>query len=704
MTASQVPVQRDNFARTLEAARRKLRETIEKHPDGLPAPADALWRRGFFAGMLWIVAGRLQSEHDPDSPWWIEQAIRYSKPLAEMEGEGLGFALLPSCCRWAEVTRDPIAEQVTVQAARRLTSRLPHQEPGIASLMDAILVFHASAISGDAELRAAASAHSLAARRLLVRGDGSLCGSSDSARDLAWAIYAFGAAYQFTRDPRFLGASESCAAYFLETLPANGLPEDTAAGAIAASALLQLSLLAADSAKARFYAFAARQFLNTLENRQLADAGESVIWEDYYFLDAISRCAGLEDAPALYGGRNGIPLWLPKAPEEPVAEPTPPAPEPEKAAEEPGRTKVRALTFLLAPVIFFLLIDLVFFRSNFYTRFIEPESSEGTFEGAFEHEGTRPRVRDKEVIILGSSRIAEGFSAKRVNQLEPKNGYWFVNGAVSGAGARCMYYMVRDIDPRRNRYRALVMTIDDYTDPDDLEDYADRVEDLYSVIARLGFGDVFPFMQSYTTRKAKWAVLSGGLLKSIVYQRDLQEFLDHPSDRLDKVNLYRGHRYDWAYDYGGSDQSLAGTTVDWSTKTITFPPSVPAPLQDYLRPRLIINAPQNGRVRAFQVRWLGAIADLYRNSKTRLIFIQAPRTPLPRPVSLANWDWTTVDVLAKRPWVTVVDRHTFENFERPEFFSDHAHLNSEGQKLFSPALAVTVKSILEPASAGTGAH
>jgi hypothetical protein len=699
LIATQGSGSRDIFARTLETAHRKLRETIEKHPDAPPAHIDALWRRGFFPGMLWIVAGRLQSEHAPPSQteaqteaaWWLDQAIRYSKPLAELDGDGLGFALLPSVCRWAEVTRDPAAEQAVVQAAHRLMSRLPRQEPTVSSLMDAILLFHASAISGDRELRDVASAHTLAARRLLLRGDGSLAVNPDSARDLALAVYGFGAACQFTRDPRFLGASESCAAYFLETLPVSGFPEDTAAGAIAASALLQLSHLAADSAKARFYTLAARQFMVALENRYLAEAGESVVWEDYFFLDAISHCDGLAAVPSMNLQVEDVL----------AAEPTRPAPEPEKAPEEPGRKRVRALTFLLAPIIFYLLVDLAFFRSNFYTRFIEPESSEGTFEGAYEHESTRPRVRDKEVIVLGSSRIAEGFSAKRVNQLEPKNGYWFVNGAVSGAGARCMYYMVRDIDPHRNRYKALVLTIDDYTDPDDLEDYADRVEDLYSVAARLGFSDVFPFMQSYTTSKSKWAVLSGGLIKSIVYQRDLQEFMDHPSDRLDKAALYRGHRYDWAYDYGGSDQSLAGTTVDWSTKTITFPPKVPKPLQDYLRPRLIINAPQNGRVRAFQVRWLGAIADLYRNSKTRVIFIQAPRSPLPRPVSLAHWDWTTVDVLAKRPWVTVVDRHTFENFERPELFSDHAHLNSEGQKLFSPALAATVKSILEPGPPAT---
>ncbi len=692
MIATQGSVSRDTFARTLETARRKLRETIEKHPDTLPFETQPLWCRGFFPGMLWILA-------DSDSQWWREAAVRFSKPLVEIDGDGLGFALLPSVCQWAEVTKDGVAQNAVMQAARRVVSRIGQQEPTVSSLMDALLIFHASAISGDSELRARASDHALAARRLLVRGDGSLAVNSDAARDLALAIYGFGAAYKFTREPRFLGVSENCAAYFLETLPSSGLPEDTAAGAIAASALLQLSSLAADSAKARFYSLAARQFLSMLENRQLAEADAEA---NYFFLDAISHAAGIESVPCmslLVGEvpRNGLAHLPAPTPEESAAPVPQPDPEPEP---KPRRRLVRPVTFLLAPIILFLLVDLAIFRSNFYIRFIEPESSEGTFEGAFEHEKARQIVGSKAVLVLGSSRIAEGFSAKRVNQLEPKDGYFFINGAVSGAGPRPMYYFLRDLDPKRNRYKAIVMTVDDYTDPDDYEDLANREEDLQTVVARLRFSDVLPFMQSFTTRKTKRAILTGSLLKSTVYQRDLQEFLDHPGHRLEKVALYRDHRFDWAYDYGGSDHSLAGTTIDWSTKTITFPPSIPQPEQDYLRPRLIITAPQNGRVRAYQVRWLGAMADLYRNSKTRIIFIQAPRTPLPRPVSLAHWKWTTVDELAKRPWVTVVDLHTFENLERPELFSDYAHLNSEGQKLFSPALASTVKAILEPAPPG----
>jgi hypothetical protein len=105
--------------------------------------------------------------------------------------------------------------------------------------------------------------------------------------------------------------------------------------------------------------------------------------------------------------------------------------------------------------------------------------------------------------------------------------------------------------------------------------------------------------------------------------------------------------------------------------------------------------PQLGRNRAFEVRWLGALVDLYRGSKTRIIVFQVPRSPAPRPTSLGNLPWTITDELRKRPWVTIVDRQVFEDLERPELFADHVHLNATGRKLFSPRLAEVVKSALQ---------
>jgi hypothetical protein len=711
LIATQGSAARDIFVRSLETERGKLRETVKRYPDSLPA--DVRSDRGAFPGLLWILANRVQAENEPESRWWREQAGRYTQLLSahkeDADPAGLGFVFLPVASQ---------ADELVVHASRRLLLHLKACEPcpTVESLIDAILVFHGAAISGESDLRDMAADHCLAVRRLLIRGDGSIDGTSGSMRDLAGAVYGFGAAYRFTRDARFLATAENCAAHLLESLPldGSGFPDDVA-GAIAVSALLQLSSLAADTTKSRFYSLFARQFLVTLARESHASERAPDIG-DYFLLDAINQSVGVDQvkvtsetaplvatAAAGVGGRNGASHPAPVAAVAPVGvvEPEPSATAPsasEPAAAEPesqpaGRSTVRPVIFLVAPLVFCLLVEILVFRSNFYLRFLEPESAAGSFESVIDHERTRER-HAREAIVLGSSRIAEGFSIKRANVNLTKDDLWMVNGAVAGAGARCMYYFLRDVDPHRDRYQAIVMTLDDYSDSDDVEDFADRIADLYEVIGRLRLTDIRPFMHSFSSHPAKWEAFRGSVIKSIVYQRDLQEFFDHPGDRLDKVKLWREHRFGWAEDYFGSNSSMAGTTVDWTTETITFPPTISKPDQDYLRPRLITHAPQTGKVRAFNIRWLGALADLYKNSKTRVIFIQPPRTPFPRPVPLAQWKSTTADELRQRSWVTVMDPSTFGNLEKPELFADHAHLNGEGNKLFSPALAAAVKAVL----------
>src|SRR6185437_1686906 len=149
-------------------------------------------------------------------------------------------------------------------------------------------------------------------------------------------------------------------------------------------------------------------------------------------------------------------------------------------------------------------------------------------------------------------------------------------------------------------------------------------------------------------------VLRDALFLSVTYQRDFQQFFEHPIRRLQRVKEFREHGAQARYDYGGMDASLAGLAVDWATERVTFSPDMRPPLSEaeqreyaslfFRRP------PQTGRNRTFETRWLGALVDLYRNSKTKIILFQAPRSPSPRPLPLAHFQWTIVDELQKRPW------------------------------------------------------
>ena len=145
------------------------------------------------------------------------------------------------------------------------------------------------------------------------------------ARGLAWALYGFGTAYSFTRDVRFLQTAESCANFYIERTPAHGVPPndwdephpaqpyESSAAAIAASGLWNLAKLTGDQARALLYRQYARRILETLTGpeflavntpgwegilqhgiyyqRQGLGVDESVMWGDYFFLEALSKVA-----------------------------------------------------------------------------------------------------------------------------------------------------------------------------------------------------------------------------------------------------------------------------------------------------------------------------------------------------------------------------------------------------------------------------
>lgn len=217
-------------------------------------------------------------------------------------------------------------------------------------MMNVGIIFYAAQETNDKDLWRVANQHCLTTRRTLVRGDGSTAhegifnlatgeflhqsthqgwrNDSSWARGQAWALYGFGTAYAFTHDARFLQTAEACANYYIEQTPEHGvppndwaepdptLPYESSAAAIAASGMLNLSQLSADPARARLYRDYALNILNTLTEPQFLaidtpawegilkhgmyhqrkglGVDESVMWGEYFFLEALSKAASNE--------------------------------------------------------------------------------------------------------------------------------------------------------------------------------------------------------------------------------------------------------------------------------------------------------------------------------------------------------------------------------------------------------------------------
>ena len=358
------------FENALRFAEHQLRALLERYPDFYPmytvagrwqhaGEAWTHWCDGFLPGMLWIVSAR-QPAGSPESHWWREQAIRYSGPLEPRKFDravhDLGFVFMSSYHRWYAVARDPRLKAVLIEAGRTMSLRFREKGRYLNSFVspDSLfidimanipIVFYAALETGDRALLDIALAHCHTTRRVLVRGDGSTAheglfdletgeflrqtthqgyrGDSCWSRGLAWALYGFGTAYTYARDPALLQTAEACADFYIRHTPPDGVPpwdydgpaesralRDTSAAAIAASGLLQLGSLAADAAKGHFYRETARHILATLCRDWLAEPGtpwegilkggvyhihknlgvnESVMWGEYFFLEALER-------------------------------------------------------------------------------------------------------------------------------------------------------------------------------------------------------------------------------------------------------------------------------------------------------------------------------------------------------------------------------------------------------------------------------
>ncbi len=159
-----------------------------------------------------------------------------------------------------------------------------------------------------------------------VRGKQTVQGYADNSawgRGQAWALYGFTMMFRMTGDSSYLTQAENIAAMLLQRLPADGMPywdfdapngekfRDASAGAIMASAFVELSGFATEAANKQAYLAMAEKQLRTLASPvYLAEPGTNcdfilkhsvgnipeksevdvpLSYADYYFLEALLR-------------------------------------------------------------------------------------------------------------------------------------------------------------------------------------------------------------------------------------------------------------------------------------------------------------------------------------------------------------------------------------------------------------------------------
>jgi hypothetical protein len=107
----------------------------------------------------------------------------------------------------------------------------------------------------------------------------------------------------------------------------------------------------------------------------------------------------------------------------------------------------------------------------------------------------------------------------------------------------------------------------------------------------------------------------------------------------------------------------------------------------------------------FHAHWLSQIIELYKDSPTKIVFVQMPRGPvrLPKVAPLPSAP-DIRGLLPKQNNVIFLGENEFTFLEQPKYFWDLHHLNRDGRKLFSERLGVRIREIVEGAKDGEQEH
>ena len=311
---------------------------------------DGYWTGGFWIGLLWY-AYKITGDGK-----YKDDTYKWAKRLESRKNDrtfDLGFLFYPSSILGYEITKDEYLKETALEAANTL-STLFHEKAGfvyhdftingkkvgrtiIDVMMNLPLLWWAYDETGNKEYYDVAYRHTKRTIEEFIRDNyttvhvidfdletGEIIrkitvqGYSDDScwsRGQAWAIYGFTWAYKYTKDELFLKTVENLTGSFIKNLSEDYVPcwdfgaskrevKDSSAGAIASSALLDLSEL---SGKEEFKEVAIN-ILNSLCNIYLSGKNEdgilkhgcfhkpenmgvdeSLIWGDYYFIEAIMK-------------------------------------------------------------------------------------------------------------------------------------------------------------------------------------------------------------------------------------------------------------------------------------------------------------------------------------------------------------------------------------------------------------------------------
>jgi hypothetical protein len=294
---------------------------------------------------------------------------------------------------------------------------------------------------------------------------------------------------------------------------------------------------------------------------------------------------------------------------------------------------------------------------------------------------------------LGDSRIAEGFSAAVADKLSSVDGFKFVNLAEPACSVNIWHYMLREVDPTRRRYWAIVVPYGIGFEPNS----ADHLR-ISMAAPLLRYGDCFNFASAFQRWSGRFRAFTACILRGSAFQSDVVDFLEHPIARVRSIqqepkilqsrDLYKGRDYD-----------IVGTSYDPKTGRVTLPPRLTETQREAVRNSLV--KPSQSEIQDFLRMQRGGIQRIlnrYSASPTEIVLTPVPRGPFAGLPGASMTFHAVFPIITTQKAVFSLPEQTFDFLEKPEYYFDGFHLNAKGRQRFTETLVAELVERLRSAN------
>lgn len=354
---------------------------------------------------------------------------------------------------------------------------------------------------------------------------------------------------------------------------------------------------------------------------------------------------------------------------------------------------------LVLGIAIFIFVDGVVFHTRLYTSILAPDSYAGRMAAITRTEKNRASSGLKEVLVVGDSRMAEGFSPVVANKLSSLDGFKFINLTEPASAVNIWDYMLREVDPTRHRYWAIVVPYGIGFEPNS----ADPLR-ISMAAPLLRYGDCFNFASAFQRWSGRFRAFTACILRGSAFQSDVVDFLEHPIARIRSVQ--QGPKRLQARDvYKGRDYDIAGTFYDPRTGQVTFPPRLTEAQRDAIRDSLV--KPSQSETQDFlrmQRDGIQQILNRYSASSTEIVLTPVPRGPFAGLPGASMTFHAAFPIVTPQRTVFSLPEQTFDFLEKPEYYFDGYHLNSKGRQRFTETLVTELVGRLGSANSNGRVH